>query len=100
LRAAERIGLWPDLPSEATAEIYDTAGGPAKVYRVEKAVKVEVVGREQKILADAVISQIEVLISDKLADELMIAIERPGDGVWRFRDEKTERRSEKPEIWL
>ena len=35
-------------------------------------------------VADAVISpiEVEVLISDKLADELMIAIEKPGEGLW------------------
>ena len=35
-------------------------------------------------VADAVISpiEVEVLTSDKLADELMIAIEKPGEGLW------------------
>ncbi len=101
VKAAERLGLWPP-PEGATLEVYDTAGGPTRVYRVENAVRVEVVGRGQKVLADAVVSQaeVEVLISDRLAEELMIAIERPGEGVWRFRDERIERRSEKPEIWL
>jgi len=30
----------------------------------------------------------------------MIVIERPGEGIWRFRDENILRKSEKPEIWL
>ena len=35
-------------------------------------------------LASTVISpiEVEVLTSDKLADELMIAIEKPGEGLW------------------
>jgi hypothetical protein len=45
-------------------------------------------------------AEVEVLISDRLADELMIAIEKPGEGLWRLRGESTVRRSEKPEIWL
>jgi hypothetical protein len=54
------------------------------------------------VVADAVIShtEVEVLVSDKLADDLMIVIERPGEGLWRFRGEGAERRSERPEIWL
>jgi len=75
VKAAEKLGLWSDLPKLAEG--------------------VEAV-------ADAVISpiEVEVLISDKLADELMIAIEKPGEGLWRLRGESAIRRSEKPEIWL
>ena len=77
LKAAEKLGLWPDLPKDAIPEIYDTASGPTRVYRVRLAEGVEAV-------ADAVISpiEVEVLTSDKLADELMIAIEKPGEGLW------------------
>jgi len=103
VKIAEKLGLWPDLPKEAVQEIYDTAGGPTRVYRVRDALRVKVVGREDiEVLADAVISpiEVEVLISDKLTDELMIVIERPGEGLWRFRDESIERKSERPEIWL
>jgi predicted aspartyl protease len=101
IKAAEKLGLWPDLPKEATPEIYDTAGGPTRVYRVRNAVKVRIAEGVEAI-ADAVISpiEVEVLISDKLADELMIVIERPGEGLWRLRGESMERKSEKPEIWL
>jgi hypothetical protein len=44
--------------------------------------------------------EVEVLISDKLADELMIVVERPSEGLWRLRGESMKRKSEKPEIWL
>jgi len=54
------------------------------------------------VLADAVISpiEVEVLVSDRLTDELMIVIEKPGEGLWRFRDENIERKGERPEILL
>lgn len=70
VKAAEKLELWPILPKEATPEIYDTADGPTRVYRV------------------------------RLADELMIAIDKPGEGLWRLRGENVQRRSEKPELWL
>ena len=72
------------------------------MYRVRNAVNVEIPEKDISVIADAVIShtEVEVLISDKLADELMIVIERPGEGIWRFRDENILRKSEKPEIWL
>lgn len=31
VKAAEKLNLWPNLPSEARVEIYDTAGGPMRV---------------------------------------------------------------------
>jgi 2-C-methyl-D-erythritol 4-phosphate cytidylyltransferase len=49
-----KLGLWPDLPKEATPEIYDTAGGPTRVYRVRNAVKVRSAEGVEAI-ADAVI---------------------------------------------
>jgi hypothetical protein len=66
------------------------------VYRVRNAVNVEIPEKGISVIADAVIShtEVEVLISDKLADELMIVIERPGEGIWRFRDENILRKSE------
>jgi hypothetical protein len=103
VKAAEKLGIWPNLPRDASIEIYDTAGGPTRVYRVRNAVTVEVAGREgRSVVSDVVIShlEVEVLISDKLTEELMIAIEKPSEGIWRFRDEMVERKSERPEIWL
>jgi predicted aspartyl protease len=102
IKVAERLNLWPELPRDTLVEIYDTAGGPVRVYRVRNAVNVEIPEKGISVIADAVIShtEVEVLISDKLADELMIVIERPGEGIWRFRDENILRKSEKPEIWL
>jgi hypothetical protein len=102
IKVAGRLSLWPELPKDTLVEIYDTAGGPVRVYRVRNAVNVEIPEKGISVITDAVIShtEVEVLISDKLADELMIVIERPGEGIWRFRDENILRKSEKPEIWL
>ncbi|MEM1548160.1 MAG: hypothetical protein QXI11_00705 [Thermoproteota archaeon] len=105
VRAAEKLGLWPDLPDETVVEIYDTAGGPTRVYRIPSCAEVSVLteeGERGRVLSDVVISHIEVeaLISDKLAEELMLSIEKPGEGLWRFRGEKKERMSEKPEYWM
>ncbi|MGB9729581.1 MAG: hypothetical protein ACP5GU_07450 [Thermoprotei archaeon] len=54
--------------------------------------------RERKVKADVIISPLadESLINDKLADELEIAVESFGKGLWRFRWEpkKKLRRSE------
>jgi hypothetical protein len=73
-----------------------------RVYRIRNAVRVELPEKGISVAADAVIShvEVEVLISDRLADELMIVIEKPGEGIWRFRDESVLRRSEAQEIWL
>lgn len=97
--------LWPNLPKNANIEIYDTAGGPTRVYKIQHAAEVSVLTKDResrKVISDIVISHIEVeaLISDKLAEELMLVIERPGEGLWRFRDERRKRRSEKPIYWI
>jgi hypothetical protein len=102
VKAAERLGLWPQLPSETLVEVYDTAGGPVRVYRVKNAVTVEIPEKNISVVADAIIShiEVEVLLSDKLTDKLMIVPEIPGEGLWRFRDENTLRKSERPELWI
>jgi len=43
----------------------------------------------------------EVLLSDKLLRDLKIALEDPGEGIWRFRDEPLNklRKSVEPEYW-
>ena len=42
----------------------------------------------------------EVIISDKLASALKIAIEDIGEGIWRFRDEQKLRKSYPPKYWI
>jgi len=55
---------------------------PTRVYKVRNAAKVRItIGME--VTTDAVISpiKVEVPISDRLAYELMIAIEKPGESL-------------------
>ena len=56
VKAAEKLKLRPNLPPDALVEMYDTAGGPTRVYRVRNAVKVEVPERGISATADAVTS--------------------------------------------
>lgn len=86
---ARRLGYWPPPPG-ALERVFETAGGPLRVWVIPRAVKVKVVASDAEsgeVTADLVISQVtgEALISDVLCDELGIAIERPGKGLWRFR---------------
>lgn len=86
---ARRLGLWPPPPI-AYERVFDTAGGPLRVWVLRKAAVVKVVASDaesREVEVDLVISPLadEPLISDVLADELEIALESPGRGLWRFR---------------
>ncbi|RLG77434.1 MAG: hypothetical protein DRO12_02245 [Thermoprotei archaeon] len=68
----------------------DTAGGPLRAWYYPRAAEVEVVvedARSPRVLVDLIVSPIadEPLISDMLAEELGIAVESFGRGLWRFR---------------
>ena len=76
------------------------------MLRCSKTVKVKVLVEDREtplIEAVPLISdrEEEVLISDKLASELMISIEDAAEGKWRFRDEPLTRirTSEMPTYW-
>jgi hypothetical protein len=105
IEAAEILNLWP--PEKNLEEtVFDTAGGPLRVWVASRAVKVKVVVEDIDmpfVEADAVISPIadEILLSDKMISELNIALEDPGRGYWRFTWEGKEvkRRSEPPRYW-
>jgi hypothetical protein len=105
IEAAEVLNLWP--PEKNLEEtVFDTAGGPLRVWVASRAVKVKVVVEDIDmpfVEADAVISPIadEILLSDKMISELNIALEDPGRGYWRFTWEGKEvkRRSEPPRYW-
>ena len=99
---AERLGLHP--PEGAVRVSLQTAGGPliAWCYPRELMVKAIAGDAESKeVLTDIIVSPLaeEPLISDQLADELEIAVEAFGRGLWRFRWEPKEsvRPSEMPE---
>jgi len=98
---ARELGLWPP-PPDAREELFDTAGGPIRVWVVRRAAKVKVVAEDAEsgpVEADLVISHLadEPLISDVLAGKLGIAVEDFLEGLWRFRWEPREktRKSEK-----
>jgi len=70
---AEILGLWPPPPGSET--VFETAGGPLRVWVVPGACSVKVVaeGAESpEVVVDLVISPIvdEVLLSDKTISEL------------------------------
>jgi hypothetical protein len=92
---AKEMGLWPP-PPDAREELFDTAGGPVRVWILRSAAKIKAVAEDAEsgpVEADIVISQLidEPLISDVLAGKLSIAVEDFLEGLWRFRWEPTER---------
>jgi len=104
VRLAELLKLWP--PREAEESVFETAGGPLRVWVVSRACKVGVVAPDveaPEVEADVVISPMAdtVLLSDKMISDLQIALEDVGRGLWRFRWEPREklRRSEPPKYW-
>lgn len=97
---ARELGLWP--PEEGVEVTLDTAGGPLKAWYYPRKVYVKVVAEDvesKNVLTDIVVSPLadEPLINDMLAEELEIAVESFGRGLWRFRWEPKEilRSSEK-----
>ncbi len=91
---ARRLGVWP--PENAFEITLETAGGPLRAWFYPRAAVVEVVAegaRSKEVLTDIVVSPIadEPLINDMLAEELEIAVESFGRGLWRFRWEPKER---------
>ncbi|MEM1606107.1 MAG: hypothetical protein QXW41_07695 [Fervidicoccaceae archaeon] len=102
---ARELDLWP--PARGAEEtVFETAGGPLKVWIIPSGCRVRVVTPDtetEEVEADLVISPLadEVLLSDKLISELKIALEDVGRGYWRFTWEPKEklRRSEPPKRW-
>ena len=85
---ARRLGLWP--PTSAREVVLETAGGPLRAWYYPRAARVRVVAEDaesREVVADVVVSPLadEPLISDMLAEELEIAVESFGRGLWRFR---------------
>ena len=92
---ARALGLWP--PEDAREVILETAGGPLRAWFYPRKALVKVVTEDaesREVLRDIIVSPIadEPLISDMLAEELEIAVESFGRGLWRFRWEGKLRR--------
>jgi hypothetical protein len=105
ISAARQVSLYPPPMTSSIIEV-GTAGGPTRVFLVRDAIDVWVVTSDREFgpkLADVVISPIEeeVLISDKLAEELCLVLLAIGSGKWRFSDDPPDkvRYSEKPQYW-
>jgi len=91
---ARDLGLWP--PTNSYEIELETAGGILRAWLYPKVCKVKVISGDvesREVDADVVISPLadEPLISDALAEELEIAVESFGKGLWRFRWEPVER---------
>ena len=105
LNLARALSLWPPLENAYLVE-FGTAGGPVREYVVPNAVRIAVVTNDREtseVTCDAVISHIEeeVIINDKLSEELGIVILAAGSGRWRFVDDDITRvrQSEVPQYW-
>jgi len=102
---ARRMGFLPELPQGTRVEDYVSASGLARAYVIPQSLDVEVLASDRirgPVVADAVILDTdEILLSDKMIEELNIILEKPGSGLWRFSDEpsSTLRRSELAEKW-
>ena len=104
-KLAEALGFWPTLPGNAVAETYEAAGrSQLMMYYVPGAVEIQAITEDKfskPVKCALVISEAEreVLLSDKVIDELDIIIESPGRGLWRFRDDVKTRNSVEPQYW-
>ncbi|MCS7128429.1 MAG: hypothetical protein N3E36_05300 [Sulfolobales archaeon] len=102
---ARQLGLWPPPPSSYLVEL-GTAGGPVRNYLVPNALEIHLVVEDKvrgPVICDAILSHIEeeVIINDKLGEELGIMIIGLGSGRWRLIDEPQAvvRYSEKPQYF-
>jgi len=89
---AETLNLRPEVYEGTRIEDYSTVSGRVRLTFMPAAVKVSVLARDRTVgpvRANATISAVEaeVLISDRLADELKISIIKAGAGEWRFVDD-------------
>ena len=103
-RLAEKLGIWPP-PTSLVIE-FGTAGGPIRNFVVPEELEVNIVepDRETKpIICDAVISHVEeeVLINDKLGEELGIIILGLASGRWKLVDDPADkvRKTYPPQYW-
>lgn len=94
INLARSLDLWP--PQNALDVVLDTVGGPLRAWLYPKAAKVKIVAPDvesKEVEVDIIVSPLaeEPLISDMLAEELEIAVESFGRGLWRFRWEPKEK---------
>jgi hypothetical protein len=95
IELARRIALYPPPPTSTIIEV-GTAGGPSRVFLVREVIEVWVVTDDREVglkVADILISPIEeeVLMNDKLTEELGIILLATGSGKWRFIDDPADK---------
>jgi hypothetical protein len=102
---ARRLDLWPPPPDSYLVEL-GTAGGPVRNYLVPDALDVYIVAQDRvrgPVTCDVILSYFEeeVVLNDKLSEELGIMILGIGSGRWRFVDDPPDkiRFSEKPQYF-
>ncbi|WP_291767771.1 hypothetical protein [Caldivirga sp. UBA161] len=105
MNLAKALKLWPPTGNAYIVE-FGTAGGPIREYVIPNSIEITVITANKEsrsITCDAVISHIEeeVIINDKLSEELGIIILAAGSGKWKFADdpEGIVRYSEAPQYW-
>ena len=94
--AAQRLGLWPNLPSSAVAVEILTAGGKCPVWSLRNGLRVRVQAADRSgpaVDADVLINPAddEILVSGILAGALRIALVDLERDTWRFADEPYDR---------
>lgn len=104
-RAAERLGLWPELPPHSSVVTYGSPGADFQCVRMPEASSVTVITADRAsstVTADVVVAETEkeLLLSDMLASALQISILDLGRGEWCFRSQiDVPRDSAEPAIW-
>jgi len=104
---AERLDVYPKLPSGSEIEEYKGVGGAVvRVFVVKNIVNISVLTSDREVgpsSTKAVITpgEDEVIPSDRLMDVLKIILIRPGEGIWRLTDDRGDitRRTVPPERW-
>jgi len=91
---AKSLKLWP--PEEANEVTLESAGGPLRAWYYPRKAYTKIIAEDiesKEVLVDIVVSPLadEALINDMLAEELEIAVESFGKGLWRFRWEPKEK---------
>jgi len=96
LSVAETLNLKSETYKESRLEDYSTVSGRVRLTYIPAAVDISVLTEDRRVGPVQVhvtisAAESEVLINDRLADELKISIIRAGVGEWRFIDDDPEK---------